>query len=56
MKIYIVLIFVGTVLLVGCSSSSDCYDDQLQLWNSNSSDNSYKGNEAYWDAVAECDK
>ena len=58
MKINRILVFPMIVgVLSGCGQSAldNCTDSKEYLWNPKSTDNQYKGNEAYWDAVATCE-
>lgn len=45
------------VAIAGCGQDKydDCVDRQAGLWNTDKKDNSYKGNEAYWNAVSACE-
>jgi hypothetical protein len=45
------------VLASGCGQSAldECMDRASDLWNSAIDDNRYEGNEAYWDAVGDCE-
>ncbi len=43
--------------LPGCGQSSldACTDSKSYLWNDEIDDNRYEGNEAYWNAITECE-
>ena len=50
------LVIILTALLGGCESALDkCFDSKAYLWNPQKNDNTYKGNERYWDAITECE-
>lgn len=51
------LILLAAIYLVGCGQSAkdECFDNQSYLWNSKIKDNTYKGNERYWNAIENCE-
>ena len=56
--IIVAFITMLSIMIAGCGhSQSDrdkCIDSKKYLWNNDKSDNSYEGNEKYWDAVKRC--
>ncbi len=54
-KIVVLIIFTGIISGCGQSALDKCTDGKSHLWNPKAIDNTYKGNEQYWDAIAECE-
>jgi hypothetical protein len=53
----IILTFLSVIFLFGCGQSAydKCIDSKDYLWNPEIENNQYEGNEAYWNAVKDCE-
>ena len=54
-KIIVLITFVAIISGCGQSALDKCTDSKSYLWNPKATDNTYKGNERYWDAITECE-